>query len=71
LVIAAAYYAIPMLLFWFARKRRDIGFSWILVAFGAFILACGTTHFLGAWTVWHATYRWTEWLKRRPRWSRS
>jgi PAS domain S-box-containing protein len=57
LVIAMAYYAIPVLLFWFVRKRRDIGFSWILVAFAAFILACGTTHLLGAWIVWHATYR--------------
>jgi protein-histidine pros-kinase len=57
LVIALAYYAIPVLLFWFVRKRRDFGFSWILVAFAAFILACGTTHLLGAWTVWHATYR--------------
>jgi PAS domain S-box-containing protein len=57
LVIALAYYAIPVLLFWFVRKRRDIGFSWILAAFAAFILACGSTHLLGAWTVWHATYR--------------
>ena len=57
LVIALAYYAIPVLLFWFVRKRRDIGFNWILVAFAAFILACGTTHLLGVWTVWHATYR--------------
>jgi PAS domain S-box-containing protein len=57
LVIALVYYAIPALLFWFVRKRRDIGFSWIIVAFAAFILACGTTHLLGAWTVWHATYR--------------
>ncbi|HLN02742.1 MAG TPA: PAS domain S-box protein [Bryobacteraceae bacterium] len=57
LAIALAYYSIPVLLFWFVRKRRDIGFSWILAAFAAFILACGTTHLLGAWTVWHATYR--------------
>ncbi len=57
LVIALAYYAIPVLLFWFVRKRRDFGFNWILVAFAVFILACGTTHLLGAWTVWHATYR--------------
>src|SRR5579871_307092 len=56
-VIALAYYAIPALLFWFVRKRRDIVFSWILVAFALFIFACGTTHALGAWTVWHATYR--------------
>jgi signal transduction histidine kinase/CheY-like chemotaxis protein len=57
LLIAAAYYAIPVLLFNFSRRRRDIGFNWIFVAFGLFILACGTTHLLGAVTVWHPIYR--------------
>jgi PAS domain S-box-containing protein len=55
-LIAVAYYAIPVLLFAFARKRKDLTFHWIFVAFGIFILACGTTHLLGVWTVWHATY---------------
>jgi PAS domain S-box-containing protein len=58
LAISLAYYAIPVLLFWFLRKRKDLKFSWILLAFGAFMLACGTTHLLGVWTVGHAaTYR--------------
>ena len=56
-LIAAAYYAIPFLLFYFVRKRRDIGFNWIFVAFGDFILACGTTHLMGAITIWHPVYR--------------
>jgi PAS domain S-box-containing protein len=56
-LIALAYYAIPFLLFSFARKRKDLSFEWIFVAFGVFIFACGTTHLLGVWTVWHATYR--------------
>jgi len=56
-LIALSYYAIPVLLFLFARKRKDLTFHWIFVAFGIFILACGTTHLLGVWTVWHATYR--------------
>jgi signal transduction histidine kinase len=56
-LIAAAYYAIPVLLFYFSRRRPDIPFNWIFVAFGAFILACGTTHLLGAVTVWHPIYR--------------
>ena len=56
-VITLAYYAIPVLLFSFARKRRDLTFHRIFVAFGVFILACGTTHLMGIWTVWHATYR--------------
>ena len=57
LLIAAAYYAIPVLLFYFSRRRPDIGFSLIFVAFGVFILACGTTHLLAAVTVWHPIYR--------------
>jgi signal transduction histidine kinase len=56
-LIAAAYYAIPFLLFYFIRKRRDISFKPILAAFGVFILACGTSHLLGAVTVWIPVYR--------------
>jgi signal transduction histidine kinase len=56
-LIALAYYLIPFLLFYYTRKRRDIGFHWIFVAFGTFILACGTTHLLGAVTVWNPVYR--------------
>ena len=57
LTISLAYYAIPVLLIWFLRKRKDLQFSWILLAFAGFILACGTTHLMAVWTVWHATYR--------------
>src|SRR5580693_3148120 len=56
-LICAAYYAIPVLLFMFFRKRKDLAFRWVFVAFATFILACGTTHLLGIWTVWHGTYR--------------
>ena len=56
-LIAAAYYAIPVLLYYFTRRRRDIGFHGIFVAFALFILACGTTHLLSAVTVWHPIYR--------------
>src|SRR5215469_13053236 len=56
-VIAISYYGIPFLLFRFAKRRRDISFKGIFVAFGIFILACGTTHVLGALTAWHPVYR--------------
>jgi signal transduction histidine kinase len=56
-LIAAAYYAIPFLLFYLARKRRDLVFQGIFAAFGIFILACGTTHLMGAVTVWNPVYR--------------
>ena len=56
-LIAASYYAIPFLLFYFVKRRRDIEFKGIFVAFGVFILACGSTHLLGAVTVWQPVYR--------------
>jgi signal transduction histidine kinase len=56
-LIAAAYYAIPFLLFYFVRRRRDVSFKPIFLACGVFILACGTTHLMGAITVWHPVYR--------------
>src|ERR1700682_2419584 len=57
LIITLAYYAIPILLFTFVRKRKDFTLNRVVLAFAIFILACGTTHLLGVWTVWHATYR--------------
>ena len=56
-LICLAYYAIPILLVAFFRQRRDLTFRWVFVAFATFILACGTTHAMGVWTVWHPTYR--------------
>jgi len=54
--IAIAYFSIPLLLVYFIRKRTDVPFKGIFVLFGAFILSCGTTHFLGVWTLWHGNY---------------
>ncbi|OLP19525.1 hypothetical protein BST81_04445 [Leptolyngbya sp. 'hensonii'] len=51
-----AYYSIPCGLIYFVQKREDLPFSWIFLLFGSFIIACGTTHFLEVWTVWHPTY---------------
>lgn len=55
-LIALAYFAIPVALFWFVRKRRDLGFSWMFVLFGVFIVSCGTTHLMEVWNLWHANY---------------
>jgi PAS domain S-box-containing protein len=55
-LIALAYFAIPFTLLWFVRKRRDLPFSWIFVLFGAFIVACGSTHVMEIWNLWHADY---------------
>lgn len=56
LLTALAYYSIPLTLFYFVRKRHDLPFNWIFWLFGAFITACGTTHLLEVWTLWHPVY---------------
>lgn len=54
--IALAYYSIPATLYYFVRKRQDLPFDWIFLLFSAFIVACGTTHLIEIWTLWHPTY---------------
>lgn len=54
--IAVAYYSIPATLFYFVRKRQDLPFDWIFLLFSGFIVACGTTHLIEIWTLWHPTY---------------
>src|SRR3569833_457134 len=56
LQIVLAYFSIPALLVWVVRKRRDIPFNWILLAFGTFILACGATHVMDIVTLWIPLY---------------
>ncbi|XGV96505.1 MAG: PAS domain S-box protein [Leptolyngbya sp. BL-A-14] len=53
---ALAYYSIPLTLFYFVRKRADLPFTWLFLLFSAFIVACGTTHFMAIWTLWHPAY---------------
>lgn len=55
-IIALAYYSIPFALVYFALRRRDLAFRWVFFMFGIFILACGTTHLMGIWTLWNPDY---------------
>ncbi len=55
--IALSYLCIPVLLIMVARKRKDVPFHWMFLAFGTFILACGATHALGIVTLWIPIYR--------------
>ena len=55
-LIALSYYSIPVALLYFVYKRKDLNFRWVFVLFGLFILACGTTHLLEIWTIWHPDY---------------
>lgn len=57
LLIALAYYSIPVALIYFVMKRTDLAFPAIFVLTGLFILACGTTHAMSVWTLWFPDYR--------------
>ena len=55
-LIGAAYFSIPVAMAYFLTKRPDIAFRWVAWLFAAFIMACGTTHFLSIWVLWHPDY---------------
>jgi hypothetical protein len=55
-LVALAYFTIPITLLWFIRKRRDLPFGWLVSLFGVFIVACGATHLLEVWNPWHTQY---------------
>jgi signal transduction histidine kinase/ActR/RegA family two-component response regulator len=57
IVTATAYYLIPLALVYFVRKRKHLPYPSLFIMFGIFILACGTTHIMGAVTLWHPVYR--------------
>jgi PAS domain S-box-containing protein len=55
-LITVAYFSIPISLVYFVRKRKDLQFSWIFLCFAVFIIACGTTHLMEIWNIWHPLY---------------
>lgn len=57
ILIGLAYFAIPVVLYQFVRKRNDLPFARIFWLFILFILACGTTHFIDAAIFWFPVYR--------------
>jgi len=59
ILIAMAYFTIPFVLVYAARRRRDLQFNWLLVAFGIFTVSCGVTHVMNVWNLWHTNY-WLE-----------
>jgi PAS domain S-box-containing protein len=56
LAIGLAYYSIPIALVVFLVRRRSVEFTGLIALFAAFIISCGTTHFLSIWTLWHPDY---------------
>jgi hypothetical protein len=59
IVTTISYYSIPIAMFYFAYKRRDLPFFKIFLMFAVFILSCGTTHLFAAYTIYRPEY-WLE-----------
>ncbi|MBA3829557.1 MAG: PAS domain-containing protein [Taibaiella sp.] len=57
LLIWSAYFAIPIIIVRYISRRKELHFVRIYFLFAAFILACGSTHFLDALTFWYPVYR--------------
>jgi chemotaxis family two-component system sensor kinase Cph1 len=58
LLIWLAYFTMPIIIFSYVSKRKQvIKYSGIYLLFAAFILLCGTTHFLDAVMFWVPMYR--------------
>lgn len=55
-VIGLSYVAISLTLYYFVKKRKDLRFSFVFVAFAIFILACGAGHFMDIVTIWNPIY---------------
>jgi signal transduction histidine kinase len=58
-LVAVAYFSIPAALIVFLRRRQDLAFKPVFALFAAFIMACGTTHVMGALTLWVPAY-WSD-----------
>ena len=56
LLVALAYFSIPLGILVFTRRRSDRGLHSVAMLFSAFILACGLTHLLDVWTIWRPDY---------------
>ena len=55
-IIGLAYFSIPLAIAEFVRRRPDLKYGWVAYLFVAFILACGTTHFMAILTLWVPAY---------------
>ncbi len=62
-LIAAAYFAIALVVAHLLRRRPDIPFRPLFWLFGAFIVACGVTHVMEIVTVWQPLYWVSGWIK--------
>lgn len=55
-LIAIAYFSIPLALLELLRRRKDLVFNHVFLMFAAFITACGLTHVFNVADIWLGLY---------------
>ncbi len=55
-LIALAYFSIPLSIVYFLSRRKDVRHLGIFYLFAYFIASCGLTHVMDVWIIWHPNY---------------
>ena len=55
--IGISYFAIPLMLIFFIKKRKDFPFPKVFTLFSLFIIFCGITHLVDALMFWYPFYK--------------
>ncbi len=63
LLIFLAYFAIPLAIWIFLRRRTDVEMRGLALLFAAFIFLCGLTHLIQAVTLWWPIYETQAFVK--------
>lgn len=58
-LVALAYYSIPVVLYLFIRRRKDVPYPHVFILFALFITSCGTGHLIDIVLIWYPLY----WVK--------
>jgi hypothetical protein len=56
ILIFLAYFAIPVAIWIFLRRRKDLELKTLAILFAAFIFLCGLTHIIQMLTLWWPIY---------------
>ncbi|MCX7166907.1 MAG: PAS domain-containing protein [Rhodocyclales bacterium] len=56
ILIFLSYFSMPVAIGYFAQRRKDFPYRWLLWLFAVFIMACGATHLMGAIVLWQPMY---------------
>lgn len=57
LIVAIAYFSIPLVLVVLLYRRQQIPFKWLVILFASFILLCGATHLVSIVVLWNPLYQ--------------